>query len=68
MVRIVDGSRVCREEGKVGEYYAVGVGAGLLEQMYAAEKCGFCQVYGGNKTCESKIVQNNNRLSVRDQN
>ena len=35
------------------------------------KKCGFCQVYCGNKTCKSKVVQNDNGiidLSVQDQN
>ena len=63
MVRIVNRSRVCREEGKVGEYYAAELVWVYWKQMYAAKKCGFCQVFCGNKTCESRIVQNNNGIT-----
>ena len=59
-VRIADGSRVCREEGKVGEYYAAGLAWVYWKQMYAAEKM---QVFCGNKTCESKIVETNNGIT-----
>ena len=63
MVRIVDRSRVCREEGKVGEYYAVRLVQVYWNRCMQWKKCRFCWVYGGNKTCESKIVQNDDEIT-----